>query len=226
MVDATVTGTSAWLRERCDHVWATLVDHPFVRDLAAGVLPLARFRFYIEQDLLFLETYARAIGLAVGRAAGEDELRELTRHLAAVVEEELEQERELLRRVEEALGSPPRWAPAAASATSAYGDFLLATGTRGDALDVMTAVLPCLWSYGDIGLTHLPSTVEHPVYSDWIRLFGGGDYLDYVEQRRASYDASAARAGERRREQLLGLFRNAARLELSFWDMAYTGEIV
>ena len=224
MIDATVTGTSAWLRARSDDVWATLVDHPFVAELAAGTLPLAKFRFYLEQDLLFLGDYARAIGLAVGRAADEDELRELTRQLATVVEEELEKERALLHRVEEMLGADPSPEPAPAPTTRAYSTFLLATGARGDALDVMTALLPCAWSYADIGSTYLDSTTEHPVYADWMRLFGGGDYRDYVDRRRTAYDRSAARADAERRERLHDLFQTAARLEAAFWNMAYREE--
>ena len=224
MIDARVKGTSAWLRARSDDVWVTLVDHPFVAELAAGTLPLAKFRFYVEQDIFFLRDYARAIGLAVGRAADEDELRELTRQLAIVVEEELEKERVLLDRVEEMLGADRWQAPSPAPMTRAYSTFLLATGARGDALDVMTALLPCAWSYADIGSAHLDSTVEHPVYADWMRLFGGADYLDYVDRRRAAYDRFATRADARRRERLHDLFRTAARLEAAFWNMAYGEE--
>lgn len=222
--EATITGTSAWLRQCCADIWTALIDHPFVRELAAGTLPLTRFRFYVEQDLLFLDDYARAIGLAISRAADEDELRELTRHLATVVEEEIEQERDLLRRVEQALGPEPRAAPAPAPTTLAYSSFLLATATRGDALDVMTALLPCVWSYADIGRAHGATAVEHPVYADWMRLFGGSKFSEYVDGRLASYDRFAARAGSRRRERLLDLFRTSARLEAGFWQMAYVEE--
>jgi thiaminase/transcriptional activator TenA len=222
VVEATITGTAAWLRSRCEEVWAKLVDNPFVTELAGGTLPLAKFRFYIEQDIIFLDDYSRAIGLAVGRAADEHELRALTRQLAVVVEEELEKERTLLRRVEEMLGVEPSPAPAATATTRAYSSFLLSTGARGDALDVMTALLPCAWSYSDIGRTHLPGPVEHPIYSDWMRLFGGSEYLEYVDRRLASYNEFAARVAEPRHERLLELFRMAARLEAAFWDMAYT----
>jgi len=221
---ATATGMSGWLRSRCDGVWGTLLDHPFVSDLAAGTLPLEAFRFYIEQDILFLDDYARAIGLAVGRAADEDELHELTRQLATVVEEEIEKERVLLRRVDELLGTASAPAPRPAATTQAYSNFLIATAARGDALDVMTALLPCAWSYAEIGRAHLATTAEHPVYTDWMRLFGGDDYLHYVERRLASYDRFSARVSESRRERLLELFLTATRLEAAFWDMAYNEE--
>jgi thiaminase/transcriptional activator TenA len=224
VVGVTETATSSWLRARSEDVWAGLLDHPFVLELAAGTLPLEKFRFYIEQDIVFLDDYARAIGLAVGRAADEDELRELTRQLAVVVEEEIEQEQALLRRVEGMLGVEPATHPVAAPTTLAYSAFLVATAARGDALDVMTALLPCAWSYADIGKRHLAATVEHPLYAEWMRLFGGSDYLGYVDRRRSSYDRFAMRADDGRRARLLELFHTATRLEAAFWDMAYSEE--
>lgn len=223
MLGAATTSTSAALRDGHRDLWETLVDHPFVLELAAGSLPLPTFRFYIEQDLLFLDDYARAIGFAAGRAADEDELGELARQLATVVGEELDKERVLLRHVEEILGTGPREV-AAAPTTAAYSSFLLATAVRGDALDVMTALLPCAWSYADIGRKHIDAALVHPVYTDWINLFGGADYLEYVDRRLASFDRFAARAPEGRSARLTELFGTATRLERAFWDMAYAEE--
>jgi len=224
MIDAAVTSTSAALRDRCCDVWQSLVDHRFVRELAAGTLPLPKFRFYIEQDILFLDDYARAIGLAIGRTSGDEELRELTGQLAIVVQQEIESERKLLRRVEELSGSSGREDARPAATTISYANFLVATAVRGDALDVMTALLPCAWSYADIGRKHSDGAVEHPIYSDWLRLFSGTEYLDYVERRLAVFDRLAAGAAARRGERLSELFITAARLEKAFWDMAYAEE--
>jgi thiaminase (transcriptional activator TenA) len=222
-VSATTTSTSAALRERCRDAWEALLAHPFVEEVAAGTLPLAKFAFYLEQDLVFLEEYARATGAAVSRTRGEDELRDLTRQLATVVEEELAKERDLLARVRELLGTSPREIRPAAT-TIAYTNFLLATAARGDALDVLAAQLPCAWSYADIGSRHLDRAADHPVYADWMRFFGGTEYHDYVAHRRAAFDTLARRAGPARQGRLQQLFVTGTRLERAFWDMAYTGE--
>jgi thiaminase/transcriptional activator TenA len=226
VIDLATTSLSASLREHCRGDWETLIGHPFVAELASGTLPLERFRFYIEQDILFLDSYARAIGFASGRASSHEELVELTAQLAAVVQTEIESERALLRRVEDLLGTDPALdAHVEPSATTvAYSSFLLATAARGDALDVMTAMLPCAWSYADIGRRYLHEAVEHPVYSDWLRLFGSGDYPVYVERRLASFDRFAARAAPARHDRLVELFSTATRLERAFWDMAYKEE--
>lgn len=226
MIELAATSLSASLRDHCRGDWETLVGHPFVAELASGTLPLEKFRFYIEQDIIFLDDYARAIGFASGRASSREELAELTAQLAAVVQVEIESERALLRRVEELLGTGRAGDGLVepSPTTLAYSSFLLATAARGDALDVMTAMLPCAWSYADIGRHYLGEAVDHPVYSEWLRLFGSGDYPAYVERRLASFDRFAARAAPGRYERLVELFSTATRLERAFWDMAYKEE--
>ena len=223
MAGSLATPTCDALRQNCREVWQRLLDHPFVCELAAGTLPLRKFRFYIEQDILFLDDYARAIGFAIGRAVGDDELRQLTEQLRIVVERELESEHELLRRVEEIVG--PRSGPALpAPATSSYSNFLVATAARGDALDVMAALMPCAWSYADIGLAHSAAATEHPIYAEWLRFFGSAEYVGSIDARRVVFDRVAARAASGRHPRLYELFTTAARLERSFWDMAYAEE--
>lgn len=215
------------LRADCDAVWASLHGHPFVRELVAGTLPLEKFRFYIGQDLLFLPDYTRALGLAIGRADNAD-MRLLIEQAQNVVEREIESEAQLLRRVEElaeartahglALESLP------APATVAYSGWLLATAARGDALDVMVALLPCSWSYVEIATTLAPEAAPHPVYREWIDFFGSDEHTGWLADRRATLDQLAAGIEESRRQRLSELFTMATRLELGFWDMAYSGE--
>ncbi len=223
MAQPVVTPLCEELRAGCGDVWEGLHAHPFLRQLAAGTLPLETFRFYLEQDLFFLPDYLRAIGLAIGRADGDEELQLLVSEAQIIVGRELESVRALLRRVEE-LAGPGDAAPEPAPTTVAYTGFVLATAARGDAIDVMTALLPCAWSYADIALGITDEIAEHPIYSDWIRFFAGTEYVESIAERRATLDRVASGVRESRRRRLGALFETAARLELAFWEMAYTQE--
>ena len=64
------TSASALLRERGAASWAAAVSHPMVAEIGAGSLPHETFRYYFEQNVLYLEDYARAIALIIGRAPG------------------------------------------------------------------------------------------------------------------------------------------------------------
>ena len=223
MTGPLTTTTSEALRDECRDVWQSVLEHPFVRELAAATLPLEKFRFFIEQDLLFLEDSARAIGFAVGRADTEAALRLLADELQILVGREIASERELLRRVHELVETDDGLSATPAATTLAYGSFLVATAARGDAVDVMAAFMPCAWSYADIGLAYAPDAAEHPLYADWLRFFGGGEYVHSIAERRAVLDRHTLGVSPARRRRLSELFTLGTRLELAFWEMAYAG---
>lgn len=51
-------------------VWSAFVDHPFVRGIADGTLPVESFVYYLKQDYLYLQHYARAAALAAYKSKG------------------------------------------------------------------------------------------------------------------------------------------------------------
>src|SRR5262245_24480618 len=59
------------LRAGSDRIWQGLHGHPFITELATGTLPIEKFRFFLEQDNLYLQDYARC--LAMGAAKSRDE---------------------------------------------------------------------------------------------------------------------------------------------------------
>ena len=100
----TVTSASALLRERGAASWAAAVSHPMVAEIGAGSLPHETFRYYFEQNVLYLEDYARAIALIIGRAPDLPAVTVLTRFLGQIVDTELPANYAFLAR----LGGPPR----------------------------------------------------------------------------------------------------------------------
>jgi thiaminase/transcriptional activator TenA len=209
------------LRAGCETEWEQLHAHPFVRGLADATLPPDAFRFYVEQNLQYLPEYARAMALGASRADDLATMRVFAADLANVVEVEIPQNRELLRRAIE-LGARDRGgADGMAPATLAYTSFLVATAARGGTLEVLAAILPCTWSYGEIASRLVGDVVEHPVYSEWIRFFGSADYASIVETMRRDFEERAADADEPTQERLSSLFSAGVRLERDFWDMAY-----
>jgi thiaminase/transcriptional activator TenA len=207
------------LRAACGDVWGGLHAHPFVQELAAGTLPPDKFRFYVEQNLQYLPEYARAMALGASRADDLDTMRVFAADLANVVEVEIPQNEELLRRVCELgardLGGSDGMAPA----TVSYTSFLVATAVRFEPLETMAAIPPCTWSYGEIAARLAPEVAEHPVYAEWIGFFGSAGYGELVEKMRRDFEE---RAGGAPSERLSFLFTMGARLESAFWDMAYS----
>lgn len=216
-------GLSDRLRAACAAIWDGLHAHPFIRELAAGTLPPEKFRFYLEQNLQYLPEYARAMALGAAKAQDVETMRLFAGDLAGVLENEIPKNRELLARTLELGARDLGGAAGMAPANLAYTGFLVSTALRAGPLEILTAVVPCTWSYGDIASALLARGLvrEHPVYAEWIRFFGLPEYGAVIAGMRADLERLAAGADEATFERLIELFRTSTRLERAFWDMAY-----
>jgi thiaminase (transcriptional activator TenA) len=207
------------LRATCATDWEALHTHPFVRGLADASLPLDAFRFYIEQNLQYLPEYARAMALGVSRADDIDTMRIFSAELANVLESEIPENRALLRRTIEAGASDAGGSVGMAPATVAYTGFLVATAARGGPVEIMAAIVPCTWSYGEIGRRLREEVHDHPVYAGWVAFFGSDEYAEIVQAMRCDFERIAGDANDE--AHLARLFATAVELERGFWDMAY-----
>ena len=140
-----------------------------VREIGAGTLPHDRFRWYFEQNVLYLEDYARALGLILGKAPDGEALDVMSRFATQIVHTELPANRQFLQRLGGDAGSldPLETMHPAAYA---YTRHLLQVAGQGTCAEGLTAVLPCQWSYGELAV-HLAAHVpDDAVYADWIAI--------------------------------------------------------
>ena len=86
---ASAAPASVALRSAGRDAWAAAVSHPTVRAIAAGTLPHETFRGYFEQNIRYLEDYARAIALATAKAPDAAALDVLSRFLRQIVATEI-----------------------------------------------------------------------------------------------------------------------------------------
>jgi len=142
-------GVASILHAQGADAWEAAVRHPMVIGIADGSLPHETFRRYFTQNVLYLEEYARAIGIIVGKAPDRDAVTTLTRFLARIVENEIPSNLSFLERLG---GDPDTVAGRGAMLPVTYGytRHLLSVCALGDCADGLTAVLPCQWSYGEL----------------------------------------------------------------------------
>jgi thiaminase (transcriptional activator TenA) len=215
---------SGRLHADSERIWRGLHAHPFLRELAAGTLPLAKFRFFLEQDILYLADFARCLALGAAKSATEAELRYFATQLDAAINLELPNQRRVLDQVCQ-LGAPDRGgARGMAPANVAYTSFLLRVASQGGPLDIVAAILPCAWSYLEIAGRLAGHLAEHPVYREWVGFYLTDDVTALVREMREDFDEMARRGAdsEGRRRELAGIFAMSSRLEGGFWQMAYT----
>ena len=217
---------SARLRIRCDDIWADLHTHPFLGELTRGTLPLDKFRFFIEQDLMFLVPFAQCMAMGAAKAHSEAELEFFTRQVDGIIQLEIPSNRRLLEQVI-SMGAEDRGGSLAmAPANVAYTSFLLATAAAGRGLEIVASILPCSWSYVEIARGLRGELAEHPVYSDWVGFYLSDEENNLILNMRHTFDDMVREEvpGEPRRRELEEIFMMSSRLERMFWEMAYTFE--
>nr|WP_090276988.1 TenA family protein [Mycolicibacterium komanii]CRL70789.1 putative transcription activator [Mycolicibacterium komanii] len=188
-------------------VVAEVLANPFVRGIGDGSLERDLFAGYIAQDAFFLESFARAYGLALARSSDTETLLAFADLLAGVREE---------------LGLHASYAASwgidmagvePAAATLAYTEFLLATAATAEVGVVCAAMTPCMRLYAHIGVA-LDSDAAGP-YAKWVQTYAdpGFDEVASLLERlldQHARDIPAARTA----------YRRAMRLELAFFDAA------
>lgn len=199
-----------------------ILDLPFNRELAAGVLSQDRFQFYMVQDALYLEQYSRALAIASARAPEPDAMQQFAR----AAEEALIVERALHRSFFAKFGVDPAHATAAEPSPTCYGytNFLLATAHLGSYEELVAAILPCFWIYWDVSNRIAKTARAGNPYQAWIDTYSDPEFGKAVEAVIAITDRAADQATSRRQAAMLAAFQRSAQFEWMFWDSAYRRE--
>jgi thiaminase/transcriptional activator TenA len=191
--------------------WEASLAHPFVRGLGDGSLPEASFSFYIRQDYLFLIDYGRLLSLGAARAPRLSWMRTFAGLASSVLETEMSLHREFAARWDVVDLESERAAPA----TSAYCNFLLRTASLGDFGELAAAVLPCMWSYAEIGAA-LAASASSDRYREWIDMYASEEFAELATWARSVVDEVSG-------EGMQAAFEASCDHEVRFWDAAYAG---
>jgi thiaminase (transcriptional activator TenA) len=197
-------------------VYQSIKEMPFINEMKEGVLPVEKFKFYMQQDACYLEHFARALALIGARSTRLDDALSFIRFAenAIVVENALHESYFV------DFGVTAAEAPA--PACHHYIHFLKSTAAL-DAVEVgMAAVLPCFWIYKEIGgyIYHSQQAAGNP-YKKWIDTYAGEEFGLAVQSAIDICDRAAAGTTDAVRSAMTAAFISASRLEFDFWDGAY-----
>jgi thiaminase (transcriptional activator TenA) len=204
-------------------IWEREREHPFVRGLGDGSLDAQRFRFYLEQDYLFLIEYAKVFALAATRAA---EL-ETMATFAQLCADTLNTEMALHRSYCAEFGIAPEALEAAepAQTTAGYTGHLLQVAATGGVAEICAAVLPCQWGYSEIArhlqAQGLPAEAR---YRKWIEMYASPEFEAYGAWLRGRLEALAPGFPPAQVARLKRVFHTSSRWEYLFWEMAWRME--
>ena len=155
---------SAQIRQAVEPIWAASMEHPFVKGIGDGTLPLENFRFYIQQDSYYLTRFAKILALGAAKApdiATTNQLADFAKHTYSA---EIGLHEQFSKRLGITAEEKECFKPA--PTTYAYTSHLYHAGHSGHLGDVIAAVLPCYWLYAEIGDAFINAAPEEPIHQE------------------------------------------------------------
>ena len=211
------------MREAAEPQFRNFLKHPFLIELGLGKLSLAKFRYYIIQDNLFLEDAAVARRLMLKKASRQLRI-DLTQLLESMNRFELLNRRRAVSKQVGITTSTMRQAYRSPT-TLAYTSFLIravATASIGESLAAMMA---CPWTYSELGVKFARSrAMTHYIYGPWLSIYQSQAMNSWLEELKAIIDKVSSSTTPRTKRHMIHFFVAGCKLECIFWDMAYRME--
>lgn len=203
-------------------IWAGYNSQPFVLGIQEGSLPVEKFRYYIIQDYLYLQDYARTFALGAAKAKSLETARLFTGYLQALTGEEMDIHRGYMGRLglsPEELEQTPR-----GLASLSYTSYMLRIAYEEGETEILAAVLSCALSYEFIAkkmLEDQPLAAEQPFYGDWVRGYVSESYGEENRRLSQALDSLSRDYTQAQLQHLTEIFINCSEYERAFWDMSW-----
>lgn len=202
--------SSIWQQEN-QETWSGIMTHPCVQKLGRGALDSDQMGRFISQDAQYLNEFFRVLAMAAAKATRSEWKQILGSHSqnVLVVEDQLHHRLAPILGVS-TTGSEPL------PVTIAYTDHLLRIAWSGTFAEIIAAVLPCYWTYREIGRQlGAQKMPDNPIFRDWIETYQSVAYGQAVTEILEIADAL-----EDSKECHIA-FARSLRYEYGFWSQAY-----
>ncbi|SIR94666.1 thiaminase (transcriptional activator TenA) [Haladaptatus litoreus] len=211
------------LEEVADPIWDAILEHPMVEELGAGTLDEEPFRYWVEQDYVYLIDYARVFAQGATKAPDLERMGTFAELLNSTINTEMDLHREYAAEFGISEGELETTEPS--PTTRAYTDFLVRTATTGTFGDLVAALLPCMWGFNETGKRLAEAGLPNDDrYAAWIEMYAGGEFTELTMWCMELMDDIAGNKSEVERDRYQDLFRTSGRYEYHFWDAAWRQE--
>ena len=210
------------LLEATKDIWKAYNEHPFVLGIQDGTLDKDKFRYYIIQDYLYLEDYAKTFAVGVAKAKSL-KIANLFAKYISVMNGELDVHNGYLARLgvtQEEVDSTPR-----SLDNLSYTSYMLRVAYEEGEAEILAAILSCAYSYEIIAkniVKNNPSSVDDGFYGDWIKGYSSDGYAEENIILLNEINRLTENYTEKQMQHLVDIFVACSRYELAFWEMSWT----
>lgn len=198
-------------------------EHPFILGIQDGTLDKNKFRYYIIQDYLYLEDFAKTFAIGVAKAKSRETANLFAKYVS-VINGEMNVHSgylALLGVTSEEILNTPR-----SLENLSYTSYMLRVAYEESEAEILAAILPCTYSYEKIAKTILknkPESINNSFYGDWIKSYSGKDYEKENEVLIKEINRLTKNFKEEKLKHLEDIFFFCSLYELDFWEMAWRG---
>lgn len=200
----------AW--EKALPVYNSILDLPFVRELASGTLSRERFLFYITQDSLYIDNYSRILAHIASRLPEKAQMEDFLKFATdgILVEKALH---------DTYLGDKPRDIKPTPTCLL-YNSYESSKMSRPVEVEA-ASILPCFWVYQRVGEHILRESSTDNPYSQWIDTYADEAFAISNRRAIAICDELAVNSSQAIRNEMTEVFEMSTRMEWMFWESAY-----
>ena len=205
-----------------NEIWKMYNSHPFVMGIEDGSLNQDKFRYYMIQDYLYLEDYAKTFAVGVAKAKSL-RIANLFAKYISVMNGELNVHEGYLARLgvtQEEIDSTPR-----ALDNLSYTSYMLRVAYEEGEAEILAAILACAYSYEVIAknmVKNNPESIRHKFYGDWIGGYTSDEYAEENSILLEEMNRLTENYTEKQILHLIDIFVACSRYELAFWEMSWT----
>lgn len=213
--------TTERLLKATKELWNAYNEHSFVKGIQEGTLDKEKFRYYIIQDYLYLEDYAKTFAVGVAKAKSLETAQLFSKYIA-VMNGELNVHSGYLgtfgvteKEIKETSGSLDNLS---------YTSYMLRVAYEEGEAEILAAILSCAYSYEVIAkqiVVNNPESVNDEFYGTWIQGYASKEYadgniilLDMLNKLTQNYT-------EEQLQHLTDIFVACSKYEMAFWEMSW-----
>lgn len=193
--------------------------HPFNQELMSGKLPLDKFAYYIEQDVLYLQDFARCCATIASKVPIK-----YVRNFLRYSEDTFISEQEIIHQFFKKTFNFKE-TKLLAPATLSYTSYLRHVCSNESVEVGIASLLPCFWVYRETGFFIAKQSSKNNKYARWIETYTGEDFSDVVNEVIDVFDELAKKATDETRNQMLDAFYKSTCLEWHFWNDSYNKSV-
>jgi len=202
-------------------IWKEYNRHPFVLGIQGGTLDKEKFRYYMIQDYLYLEDYAKTFAIGVAKAKSLKTANLFAKYIN-VMNGELNVHKGYLARLkvtQEEIDYASR-----ALDNLSYTSYMLRVAYEEGEAEIFAAILACAYSYEFIAkemVKRNPYAVNDEFYGDWVKEYTSDGYAAENAVLLETVNSLTQNYTEQQIQHLTDIFVTCSRYELGFWDMAW-----